>query len=613
MTSPRPRLGRPSPPQVSNEAALVGALTAFAKSPSASKSPGQRGTGQNQNQNALRSSPQGQTIPLKAPVLSSSVHTAKPATPQPHRRPIRHDSGAAPKKNEDAADSGLKNDTLPQALSKPRVQKKPKSLAMSTKAGPLFSSAIKAPMPSIDAAVQKDGRDDTNIPSTSALVQIFEKQGTRTVSADINTPLKSPKPMRKSLVLDQDDQTVASQVQSRHSSTASETSPVEIPPLSAKSRATDVSSPNSFRSARDSFSPLIERKDSIAQKPILPPPRRASKLQPPPLDTKPDLSPGPDMARTAPIPIKSAQSSPYAQPAFAGSSASIQATYNSLHPRRTPALRTGDSLANAIVASSLASSRAPSPAKFPQPSSSQRSAHSHHHFFTRTPSPHKRKPASASAGGMRHTLRKENPSSADEENLEDDPYYKHKKKRHIRKHANKYHEGDRKRWRNVVTERERDRYEGVWAANRGLLLDAQDDPPIVRRTAAKPNKQGRGVAKSWMDDTGFEMESVDATPIPDDIIESKDKDYVHAFVVRDIWSRSRLGTHILEDIWNLVDNEQRAALSREEFVVGTWLVDQRLKGRKLPVKVSDSVWDSVRFLKGIKIKPTRDRIAKVKK
>ncbi|KAG8630363.1 hypothetical protein KVT40_001982 [Elsinoe batatas] len=613
MTSPRPRLGRPSPPQVSNEAALVGALTAFAKSPNASKCPGQRGAGQTQNTNALRSSPQGQTIPLKGPALSPSIHKAKPATPQGHRRPVRHDSGAAPKKHEEAADSGLKNETSSQALSKPRVQKKPKSLAMSTKAGPVSPSATKAAMPSIDAAVQKDGSDDTYIPSTSALVQIFEKQGTRTVTADINTPLKSPKPMGKSLVLDQDDQTVASQVQSRHSSTASETSPTEIPPLSARSRATEVSSPNSFRSARDSFSPMVERKDSTAQKPVLPPPRRASKVLPPPLNTKPDVSPAADIPHTAPIPIKSAQSSPHTQPAFAASSASIQATYNSLHPRRTPALRTGDSLANAIVASSLASSRAPSPAKFPQPSSSQRSAHSHHHFFTRTPSPHKHKTASASAGGMRHTLRKEISSSADEDNLEDDPYYKHKKKRHIRKHANKYHEGDRKRWRNVVTEKERDRYEGVWAANRGLLLDVRDDPPTVRRTAAKPNKQGRGVAKSWMDDTGLEMDGVGTTPIPEDIIESKDKDYVHSFVVRDIWSRSRLGTQILEDIWNLVDNEQRAALSREEFVVGTWLVDQRLKGRKLPVKVSDSVWDSVRFLKGIKIKPTRDRIAKVKK
>ena len=31
-------------------------------------------------------------------------------------------------------------------------------------------------------------------------------------------------------------------------------------------------------------------------------------------------------------------------------------------------------------------------------------------------------------------------------------------------------------------------------------------------------------------------------------------------------------------------------LTKEEFVVGLWLIDGRLKGKKLPVKVSDSVW-----------------------
>lgn len=210
---------------------------------------------------------------------------------------------------------------------------------------------------------------------------------------------------------------------------------------------------------------------------------------------------------------------------------------------------------------------------------------------------------------MRHTLRKETPSSADEDNLSDDPYYKHKKKRHIRKHANKYHEGDRKRWRNVVTEKERGRYEGVWAANKGLLLDLK---PSDR--GGRNEKQAHGKAGSWMDDTGFDMDGLgplqgDEAPSTND----KDKDYVHAFVARDIWSRSRLPTHVLEEIWGLVDGERRAALSREEFVVGMWLVDQRLKGRKLPVKVSDSVWNSVRFLKGIKVRPVKERVVKGKK
>jgi hypothetical protein len=33
-----------------------------------------------------------------------------------------------------------------------------------------------------------------------------------------------------------------------------------------------------------------------------------------------------------------------------------------------------------------------------------------------------------------------------------------------------------------------------------------------------------------------------------------------------------------------------------------WLIDQRLKGRKLPVKVGSSVWNSVRGIYGMRYK-----------
>lgn len=124
--------------------------------------------------------------------------------------------------------------------------------------------------------------------------------------------------------------------------------------------------------------------------------------------------------------------------------------------------------------------------------------------------------------------------------------------------------GDRKRWRDAVTERERKRYEGLFASNRGLLL-----PPEM-------------------------------------------SDQIANVVVRDLWLRSRLPLSELETIWNLViagEPDQpatpKASLSKEEFVVGLWLIDQRLKGRKLPVKVSGTVWTSVRGLQGIKIKKFR--------
>ncbi|KAJ4398113.1 Increased rDNA silencing protein [Didymella pomorum] len=128
----------------------------------------------------------------------------------------------------------------------------------------------------------------------------------------------------------------------------------------------------------------------------------------------------------------------------------------------------------------------------------------------------------------------------------------------------KHHEGTRKRWRDAITERERKRYEGVWAANKGILI---------------PNSARRG--------SGYE----DDDPGQD----------VANLVVREIWNRSRLPEHVLEEVWALVDGREVGRLTRVEFVVGLWLVDQRLKGRKLPTRVSDSVWTSARGL-GIKVK-----------
>lgn len=131
--------------------------------------------------------------------------------------------------------------------------------------------------------------------------------------------------------------------------------------------------------------------------------------------------------------------------------------------------------------------------------------------------------------------------------------YRKKKGHIVRKHPHKHHEGDRKRYRNQVTERERKRYEGVWAANKGLLMD---------------------------------LDSADC---------------VLNIVVRDIWSRSRLPDDVLEEVWDLVDARGNGRLGREEFVVGLWLVDSRLKGNKLPPKVSEGMWASVRRLTGVKV------------
>jgi len=165
---------------------------------------------------------------------------------------------------------------------------------------------------------------------------------------------------------------------------------------------------------------------------------------------------------------------------------------------------------------------------------------------------------------------RQEPSSSDDE----DEVHKYKKKGtrimgiKQRKHPNKHHEGTRKRWRDQITERERKRYEGVWAANKGLYLPAPSSSPAHRPSEDDP--------------------SLDVLNL----------------LVKEIWTRSRLPTHVLEEVWDLVDSRGIGRLSRYEFVVGLWLIDQRLKGRKLPVKVSDSVWQSARGI-GLKVKVYR--------
>lgn len=124
----------------------------------------------------------------------------------------------------------------------------------------------------------------------------------------------------------------------------------------------------------------------------------------------------------------------------------------------------------------------------------------------------------------------------------------------MKKHPNKHHEGDRKRWRDEIMERERKRYEAVWASNRGL--------------------HATGLAGS--------------------------ETSVCNLVVKDIFSRSRLQDDVLEEVYALIDRQQNGRLEKDEFVVGLWLIDQRLKGRKLPIRVTESVWRSVGVLGGLK-------------
>lgn len=245
---------------------------------------------------------------------------------------------------------------------------------------------------------------------------------------------------------------------------------------------------------------------------------------------------------------------------------SLPAQYKQLYPRAKAPQMTGDQLANAMVASSLASTRSsPQHSEPPAPPSrKQRQVFG----YSRTPSPTK--------GGFKHTLRKADSDSESEDEDMLHPYGKHKRKRHLRKHPNKHREGDRKRWRDAVTERERKRYEGVWAANKGLHCSMSAAEQAIN-------------ARSSRSDEARQLESVVGEQISN-------------LVARDIWSRSNLSDITLETIWDLVDHECVGRLTKDEFVVGMFLVDYCLKGRKLPGRVSESVWASVRGLQGIKIR-----------
>jgi len=81
------------------------------------------------------------------------------------------------------------------------------------------------------------------------------------------------------------------------------------------------------------------------------------------------------------------------------------------------------------------------------------------------------------------------------------------------------------------------------------------------------------------------------------LISVEDWDYIENFVVRKLWNRSKLASDVLGHIWNIVDRGEKGKLTREEFVVGMWLIDQCLAGRKLPINtVRLEVWLSAQRL-----------------
>ncbi|KAK3333312.1 hypothetical protein B0T19DRAFT_417704 [Cercophora scortea] len=265
-----------------------------------------------------------------------------------------------------------------------------------------------------------------------------------------------------------------------------------------------------------------------------------------------------------------------------------------------------DSLTDAIMASNLASSRLarpansqnppplPPPRRHHRPHSplhAQRSADSHLRPLIGSSSGSKspsRQPPLPQRTGMLQTLRAPHTSLSDDEDARRH-MHRHRKKTlgGGKKHA--HHEGSRRRWRDEIAPRERRRYEAVWASNRGLFLkrgfgfshpDLLPPLPPPDHAAQDDHDHGQGGGESQVDQSRA--------------WDGPEADLVVNAVVRDIWSRSRLPADELAEVWDLVDRRGEGALDKQEFVVGMWLIDQRLRGRKIPARVSESVWDSAR-------------------
>lgn len=220
------------------------------------------------------------------------------------------------------------------------------------------------------------------------------------------------------------------------------------------------------------------------------------------------------------------------------------------------------------------------------------------------------------------TLRQ--PTKVSDEDLERERHKKGTKghlshKLHSGKHA--HHEGSRRKWREEITPRERKRYEAVWASNRGVLLEyhnPQNNPqtnphrltggaaaqalgPVVASAAVAAHVNSSRAATNRPDlESGSESGVSNAKDYSSySASDSEIAEHVVNVVVREIWKRSRLPADELAEVWDLVDRRGLGMLGRTEFVVGMWLIDQRLRGRKIPAKVSDSVWGSAN---GVKMK-----------
>ncbi|KAG5357487.1 Increased rDNA silencing protein 4 [Yarrowia sp. C11] len=194
-------------------------------------------------------------------------------------------------------------------------------------------------------------------------------------------------------------------------------------------------------------------------------------------------------------------------------------------------------------------------------------------------SPEAPPPLPVSTGGMKTSLRKQ-----PKKKFNEDKPWKH------------HNDAD------TLTEAERKRYDGVWATNRGAHIPYFMEPEEYDILIDEEEFYDEGfLSDSDFTESDSDDDSVSSAEYimsgenigKDDVVVADQNDAVHGYIVSRLWRRSRLPDERLSSIWELVDRCNDGTLDREGFLVGMWLVDQCLYGRKLPNKVDPRVWGSV--------------------
>lgn len=139
-----------------------------------------------------------------------------------------------------------------------------------------------------------------------------------------------------------------------------------------------------------------------------------------------------------------------------------------------------------------------------------------------------------------------------------------------------------------ITTEEKKRYEAIWVSNKNRYLAML---PWYRIKLEKNDLESDIKSLSVL------SSELNITKDIEDIVHADkddcEEDLMVNFVAYEIYNRSNLPPKVLKKIYDLVDVRKDGTLNKQSFIVGMWLIDQCLYGKKLPDKVPDLVWTSV--------------------